>query len=87
MEAVVFQSSRTSKAPITWPRNPSSFVLADVAVEEVEWLWYPYIPKRKITLMTGQEGIGKSWLTCAIVAAITNGRGMPELSLSSKATS
>ena len=52
--------------------------LADVEVEKVEWLWYPYLPKRKIILMTGQEGIGKSWLTCAMVAAISNGRGLPE---------
>ncbi len=52
--------------------------LADVQIEEVEWLWYPYIPKRKITLMTGQEGIGKSWLTCAMVSAISNGKGLPE---------
>jgi hypothetical protein len=73
-----------TKANITIPKvpddsaKPAVICLADVESEQVEWLWYPYIPKRKITLMTGQEGIGKSWLTCAIVAAISNGKGLPE---------
>ena len=32
----------------------------EVAVEEVEWLWYPYIPFGKVTLLQGDPGDGKS---------------------------
>lgn len=76
-EKIIEASPPTSKATEK-ATCPTVICLADVEAEEVEWLWYPYIPKRKITLLTGQEGIGKSWLTCAIVAAITNGKGLPE---------
>jgi hypothetical protein len=74
----VFAKLRFSEESRQEQRKILVTCLADVETEEVEWLWYPYIPKRKITLMTGQEGIGKSWLTCAIAAAITNGKGLPE---------
>lgn len=76
-EKIIAASSPTSNVTQK-ATSPTVVCLADVEAEEVEWLWYPYIPKRKITLLTGQEGIGKSWLTCAIVAAITNGKGLPE---------
>ncbi len=51
--------------------------MADVAPETVTWLWHPYIPKGKLTLIEGDGGIGKSWLSCAIACAVSNGRGLP----------
>lgn len=33
--------------------------MEDVAVEEVEWLWYPYIPFGKLTIVHGDGGEGK----------------------------
>ena len=30
----------------------------DIAVEEVRWLWYPYIPFGKITVIQGDPGNG-----------------------------
>jgi hypothetical protein len=51
--------------------------MADVEAEEVEWLWYPYIAKRKLTILEGDPGLGKSWLTCAIASAVSHGRGLP----------
>ncbi|MGB7201475.1 MAG: AAA family ATPase [Pyrinomonadaceae bacterium] len=44
-----------------------------VAPREIEWLWYPYIPKNYVTLFSGEEGVGKSWVFCAIASGITNG--------------
>jgi DNA repair protein RadA/Sms len=49
--------------------------LADVNAEQVDYLWYPYIPKGKLTLIEGDPGVGKSWLTCAITAATAAGAG------------
>jgi putative DNA primase/helicase len=51
--------------------------MADVAAEVVRWLWYPYIPLAKLTLLEGDPGLGKSWLTCALAAAVTHGRDLP----------
>ena len=31
----------------------------EVEVKEVQWLWYPYIPYGKITLLQGDPGDGQ----------------------------
>ncbi len=36
--------------------------MADVEATEVEWLWYPYIPYGKITIIQGDPGEGKTTL-------------------------
>ncbi len=51
--------------------------MADVVAEKVAWLWYPYIPLGKVTLLEGDPGLGKSWLTLAIATAISLGKGLP----------
>jgi predicted aconitase with swiveling domain len=51
--------------------------IADVKPTEVEWLWKPYIPLGKVTLFDGDPGVGKSWASCALVAAVTTGNGLP----------
>ncbi|MGD0153134.1 MAG: AAA family ATPase [Thermacetogeniaceae bacterium] len=49
--------------------------LSDVQSEEVSWLWEPYVPLGKLTLLEGDPQAGKTWVALAIAAAITNGRG------------
>src|SRR5262249_23095138 len=44
-----------------------------VEPKPVHWLWHPYIPLGKLTLVAGQPGQGKSLLT-AWLAAHTTGR-------------
>lgn len=51
--------------------------MANVEAELVRWLWSPYIPLGKMTLIEGDPGLGKSWMTCALAAAISCGRGLP----------
>ena len=50
-----------------------------VPVEEtvVQWLWYPFIPFGKVTLIQGNPGKGKTWLAMAIAAYCTNGKELP----------
>ena len=38
--------------------------LEDVVVEPVRWLWYPYIPLGKLTIIHGDPGEGKTTLPC-----------------------
>lgn len=51
--------------------------MVDIEAEEVAWLWHPYIPLSKLTIIEGDPGIGKSYLTLAIAAAISTGRTLP----------
>lgn len=44
----------------------------------VEWLWYPYIPFGKITLLQGDPGGGKSTLMMSIISAVSNGAPAPD---------
>lgn len=50
--------------------------MADINAEAMSWLWPPYIPKGKVTLMEGDPGIGKSWVSLAIATAITLGKDL-----------
>jgi putative DNA primase/helicase len=51
--------------------------MADVVAEDVRWLWPPYIAFGKLTILEGDPGVGKSWLTCALAAAVSLGCGLP----------
>lgn len=55
-----------------------SFVrLEDVEEQEIQWLWYPYIPRGTSTLLVGNGGMGKSWITCSLAADLSAGRKLP----------
>lgn len=51
--------------------------LSDVEPEEVSWLWHPYIPLRKITILEGDPGIGKTWLALVVSACVSTGDLLP----------
>ena len=51
--------------------------LEDVAVEPVRWLWYPYIPLGKLTILHGDPGEGKTTLALWIAAAYSRGQALP----------
>lgn len=51
--------------------------MADVQPKQVDWLFYPFIPLRKLTIVEGDPGLGKSWLMCALSAGVTCGQGLP----------
>lgn len=44
---------------------------------KVEWLWYPYIPYGKITIIQGDPGEGKSTFAMNIAALVTQGGFLP----------
>jgi RecA/RadA recombinase len=53
--------------------------MGDVEVERIDWLWFPYIPYGKITVIQGDPGNGKTTMILAIAAAVTNGEPLPEV--------
>ena len=50
---------------------------SSVAERAVEWLWYPYIPYGKITILQGDPGEGKSTLMVNLAAAVSTAKRFP----------
>ena len=53
------------------------YTAADVEPKEVKWLWYPYIPFGKVTLIQGDSGDGKSTFALNLAALLTRGDTLP----------
>lgn len=51
--------------------------LDQVKREPVKWLWQYRIPIGRITLIEGDGGVAKSWLSLAITANVTTGSPLP----------
>lgn len=49
----------------------------EVPVEEVEWLWYPYIPFGKLTIIHGDGGEVKTTLILQLAALLSRGEKLP----------
>lgn len=53
--------------------------MSDVEQTEVEWLWYPYIPFGKLTIIQGNPGEGKTFFAMQLAAACTNRKYLPQM--------
>lgn len=51
---------------------------SSVTQRKVEWLWYPYIPYGKLTILQGDPGEGKSTFMLNVAALLTRGKNMPD---------
>lgn len=49
-----------------------------IAPVEVDWLWPGRLPRGAITLLAGDPGLGKSFLTLDIAARVSRGWGWPD---------
>lgn len=52
--------------------------LDTVTPETVQWLWDKRIPLGKLTMLVGDPGGGKSFISLAIASAVTRGRRLPD---------
>ena len=52
--------------------------MGEIRAEEVKWLWYPYLPRGKLTIVQGDPGEGKTTFVLAVIAALTRGEALPE---------
>ncbi len=53
-------------------------LFSDVQSKPVQWLWRPYIPIGKVTLLQGDPNDGKSTMMMNIVAELSKGGAMPD---------
>lgn len=53
--------------------------MSEVQQTEVDWLWYPYIPFGKLTIIQGNPGEGKTFFAMQLAAACTNRKYLPQM--------
>lgn len=53
--------------------------LKDVVNKEIRWLWKPFIPFGKVTMIQGDTGIGKTHVLIKVMADISNGLYPPTM--------
>ena len=51
--------------------------MSDIETEQVRWLWYPFIPYGKVTIIQGDPGEGKTSFVLAMIALLTTGKPLP----------
>jgi hypothetical protein len=50
----------------------------DIVPRTVDWLWPNRVPRHFITIFAGRTGVGKSFVTCDLVARLTVGGEFPD---------
>ncbi|MEJ2705288.1 MAG: AAA family ATPase, partial [Sedimentisphaerales bacterium] len=79
-ESKTYKPSKTAQKTVRSDRDrdytpkPIIVRLEDVEPQEVEWLWDNRIPLGKLSMLVGDPGLGKSFLTLYIAAQVTTGR-------------
>lgn len=57
--------------------NQEIIKYGDLEEKEIDWLWFPYIAKGKITLLQGDPGCGKTFISTSMASIITTGGKFP----------
>ena len=52
--------------------------MSEVQSQEIEWLWFPFIPYGKLTIIQGDPGDGKTTLVLNIAAKLSKGERLDE---------
>ena len=53
--------------------------MSDVELTPVDWLWKPYLPFGKLSVLQGKQGEGKTYFAMHLAAACTNGKLLPNM--------
>ena len=63
----------------TKPETVKIIRMSDVELTPVEWLWKPYLPFGKLSVLQGNPGEGKTYFAMHLAAACTNGELLPNM--------
>ena len=71
------ENTTTPDYPNNIPAKLEIIKASEITPKEVRWLWYPYIPFGKVTLLQGDSGDGKSKLMLSLAALLSKGASLP----------
>ena len=61
------------------PETVKIIRMSDVELTPVEWLWKPYLPFGKLSVLQGNPGEGKTYFAMHLAAACTNEKLLPNM--------
>ena len=61
------------------PETVKIIRMSDAELTPVEWLWKPYLPFGKLSVLQGNPGEGKTYFAMHLAAACTNGKLLPNM--------
>lgn len=60
------------------PRGIFKFIpISQIEEEEIDWLWYPYLARKTLSILEGDPGLGKSYMAMMVAGAIAKGSRLP----------
>lgn len=80
-EADAMENAEMARFEVEWARRKAvehGVLMSEVECEEVSWLWPGHLPLGKLTVIDGDPGLGKSFLTLDLAARVSQGRTMPD---------
>ena len=61
------------------PETVKIIRMSDVELTPVDWLWKPYLPFGKLSVLQGNPGEGKTYFAMQLAAVCTNGKLLPNM--------
>lgn len=75
-----FKDPRTDEEIQEGPQKKGMFnfiPLKEIQEEDIDWIWYPYLAKKTLSILEGDPGLGKSYMAMMVSAAIATGDRLP----------
>jgi len=51
--------------------------MKDIEEEETDWVWYPFLARKELSILEGDPGLGKSYLAMIVAGSIAKGSKLP----------
>ena len=60
---------------VFYPKADDDIIkMSDIKSTITKWLWKPYIPQGKVTLIVADPGVGKTYFACYLMAMVSSGQ-------------
>ena len=69
--ALKYKKGKRQEKPTTIPKIRT---FADIEEKDIDWLWYPYIPRGMLTALGADPGTGKTFWCCYIASLVSTGK-------------
>ena len=71
-------SDGLSRTPASGLKRNRGVRLDGIERRPIDWLWKPWLQRGALNVLTGDPGVGKSTIMCAIVASLSTGAALPD---------